>query len=172
LVLHERVCVKWAKNTETWILNGSAGEKTLSRLGLVRALPDLLVHEFIDWVLFGKVYRKVHRKMDEPFKYLGRSHRVLFHDYASAYFIAKKFYPDDPNAVLAAYYHIYYDELCSENPEYKKTLEIHEILTRKDRKKRRKRAVKEEYPLLEPLFSDLKKMAEIKRLLRIFYSLS
>ena len=90
----------------------------------------------------------------------------MFHDSVSAYAIAKSCYPDDPNAIMAAQYHILYDELCSSDPEYKKTLENMELLSRKKRRKGTKRAPRKE----DPILADLKKMEEIKKLVRLFYS--
>jgi hypothetical protein len=98
------------------------------------------VHEYIDHVFFEKSYRRVHRKMDAPVKYLGRGHRILFHDPVSAYVIARKEYPHDDAAVLSALYHIDYDEICSRDPGFRKFLEFMAILDKK--KKRRKRSKK------------------------------
>lgn len=76
--------------------------------------------------------------MDEPFKYLGRDHRVLFHDRAAAYTIARNLYPDDDDAVLAAWYHIVYDEICSQDPQYREFLEFMASLDKKKRTRRRR----------------------------------
>jgi hypothetical protein len=131
-------------------------------------MPGWRVHEFIDWVNFGRVYRKIHRKMDEPVWFLGRSHRVLFHDNAWAYLIAKEFYPGDTDAITSAQYHLYYDGLCSGDREYKKMLERFEILSRgrrrKDlaRRRRAERALKKD-PVLARFNEDMKKLAEAKK---------
>lgn len=109
--------------------------------------------------------------MDAPVVYLGKSHRVLFHDYVSAYAIAKDSYPDDPNAVLAAFYHILLDQLCSENPEYKKYLESLEILN-KAKRKRKTTKTKQRSKIEDRFLKDLKKLAELRRLLKYYYSSS
>jgi hypothetical protein len=103
--------------------------------------------------------------MDQPFKYLGRRHRVLFHDVPTSIAIAKDSYPDDPRAVLSSYYHILYDEICSKNPRYKKHLENLVTLSRKKRKLGRKKTPQ---PIqeLSVLIKDLKKATEAKRLAR------
>ena len=74
--------------------------------------------------LFGKSYWRVHREMEKPYIVLGRKHRVLFHDPCSALAIARKWYPGDPDAKLAALFHIYIDNACSENPALKAQLEL------------------------------------------------
>ena len=90
----------------------------------------------------------------------------MFHDSVSAYAIAKSCYPDDPNAVWAAQCHILCDELCSSDPEYKRALENMELLSCKKRRKGTKRAPRME----DPILVDLRKLEEIKRLFRLFYS--
>jgi hypothetical protein len=124
--------------------------------------PGLRVHAFVDRTLFGKSYYKIHRRLDEPYKILGRGHRVLFHDFPTAYLVAQECYPGDPNAVLAAYEHILLDEECSADPEYKKHLEKLAILNR--RKKRRKKVPKKTQTKAELVFiNDMKKIAMIRR---------
>jgi hypothetical protein len=113
--------------------------------------------------------------MDEPYYYLGRSHRILFHDSESAYVIADESYPGDPNAVMAAYNHLYYDEACSRDRAYKKMLEGLELSSRKERKKdlaakkRTEQALKKD-PILGPFLKDMKNMAEIQRLWSYIFS--
>jgi hypothetical protein len=132
-------------------------------------VPSLRVHAFVDRTLFGKSYYKIHRRLDEPVKYLGRGHRVLFHDFPTAYLVAQECYPGDPNAVLAAYEHILLDEVCSADPEYKKLLEKLAILSRK--KKKRKKVLDKTRPEAEVMFlRDMKKFGEIRRLYELFRS--
>ena len=87
-------------------------------------MPSRKVHVYIDKWFFGKSYWKIHKEMDKPHKRLGRRHRALFHDPASAIDIAKRFYPNDPKAVRAALLHITFDDICSRDPEFRKTLEV------------------------------------------------
>lgn len=103
-------------------------------------MPGLRVHTYIDKLLFGKSYWKIHREMDKAFKALRRRHRVLFHDPLSAINIALKKYPHDPNAVLAAIYHINIDEQCTRNPEFREYLEALARLDRRRGKRRRRRS--------------------------------
>lgn len=135
----------------------------------VGLVPGWRVHAFVDRTLFGKSYSKIHRRLDEPVKYLGRSHRVLFHDFPTAYLVARDCYPGDSNAVFAAYGHILLDEQCGADPGYKKLLEKFAILSRK---KKKGEVVPEITPTeVEVLFlSDMKKLAEIRRLLELLRS--
>jgi len=104
-------------------------------------LPGPEVHVYIDKLFLGKSYWKIHREMDKPIKFLGRRHRLLFHDPVSAMAIASRLYPGDPRARRAALLHITFDDICSRDPEFRKLLEIMARLSgRKKRKRKRKRA--------------------------------
>lgn len=105
--------------------------------------------------------------MDAPVVYLGKSHRVLFHDPLTASVIAQECYPNDPDAVAAANLHIFLDNLCSGDPLFKKYLEKMEILNRKKKKPRPKLTKRAPE---DPLISFLAKIEEAKRLFRAFYS--
>ena len=109
-------------------------------------VPGHRVHRYVDRMLYGRSYWKIHVKMDLPYLVLGSTHRVLFHDPATAAFIAESCYPNDPNAVQAALGHIYLDRLCSNNPNLKVWLELlankdaqDRAKTRKTRKNRKKK---------------------------------
>jgi hypothetical protein len=95
----------------------------------------------------------------------------LFHDFQTAYLFAEECYPGDPNAVFAACEHILLDEQCSADPEYKKLLEKLAILNRK--KPARRKRVQTETQMLhgDPILRDVRKLAEIRRLVRLFRSL-
>lgn len=96
-------------------------------------LPGHRVHRYLDRELFGKSYYRIHREMDRPYLFLGKTHRVLFHDPCSALAIAQRWYPGDDNAKLAALFHIYIDNTCSENPSLKAQLKF---LANRDAKER------------------------------------
>ena len=109
-------------------------------------MPGHRVHRYVDRMLYGRSYWKIHVKMDLPYLVLGSTHRVLFHDPATAAFIAESCYPNDPNAVQAALGHIYIDRLCSNNPILKASLEFlankdvrNRAKSRKIRKNRKKK---------------------------------
>jgi hypothetical protein len=97
-------------------------------------MPGLQVHRYVDKLLFGHSYWRVHREMDRPYKYLGRYHRIMFHDPLLAYAIARKCYPNDQNAIAAAQCHIALDNMCSRNRGLKRVLEW---LARMDKKKKK-----------------------------------
>ena len=86
-------------------------------------MPGHRVHSYVDRQLFGKAYWKLHRKMDVAVFWLGKGHRVLYHDPLTAGCIAKTCYPNDPNAEEAAYTHILLDDFCTAYPAWKKLLE-------------------------------------------------
>jgi hypothetical protein len=133
-------------------------------------VPGWRVHAFVDRTLFGKSYYKIHRRLDEPFLYLGRVHRLLFHDFTTAYFVALDCYPGDPNAVLAAYEHILLDEQCSADPEYKKLLENLASLSRTKKKRKRVQTKTQMLAPGDPFLCDMRKLVEIRRLWRLFRS--
>ena len=132
-------------------------------------MPGWRVHVFWDRTFFGKSYRKIHQKMDMAVVVLGRSHRILFHDRMWAMAIAQECYPNDPNAIYAANWHILIDQFCTSDPSFKKMLENLEMLDRKKRKKKRKRTPRMDDSLAK-LLNDLKKIEEIKRLYRYLLS--
>jgi hypothetical protein len=42
-------------------------------------VPKHKIHRYIDRFFLGKEFPHVHRWIDEPYKYLGRKHRILRH---------------------------------------------------------------------------------------------
>jgi hypothetical protein len=138
------------------------------------ALPGWRVHAFMDRIWLGKSYWKIHRKMDEPVVFLGKKHRVLFHDFPSACMIAEDCYPGDPDAVASALIHISTDEQCSADPEYRKFLENMERLSkerpRKRKTKKPRRTPKKDDPL-ERAIAVMEKIEEAERLTRALLSL-
>jgi len=59
--------------------------------------------------------------IDYPVKFLGRKHRVLFHDPLSAAVIG--YFVDDYDGAYSGILHLAVDEICSEYPVIKKILE-------------------------------------------------
>lgn len=86
-------------------------------------MPKHIVHNAIDRYYFGRSYPKLHKALDRPVKFLGKRHRILFHDATWAIYIARKIYPGDINAEKSACLHLEIDKMCSENKEFKKFLE-------------------------------------------------
>ena len=76
-------------------------------------MPERRVHNHFTKLLLGKTYDEVHRALDSPAKFLGRGHRVLFHDRAEAALIGYAIAGDE--GALAAHLHVTLDELCSQN---------------------------------------------------------
>ena len=79
-------------------------------------LPSHKVHCYVDRTLFGRSYWRVHRQIDMPYLFLGKKHRVLFHDPFTAIAIAQRLYPGDPMAEEAALVHLHIDSVCSSDP--------------------------------------------------------
>jgi hypothetical protein len=135
-------------------------------------MPSWRVHVYMDKVFFGRAYPKVHRKMDSAFAILRRNHRVLFHDPLSAYAIARRCYPGDNNAVLAAENHILIDNLCTADPDYRRFLENMELLSRHEkstRKKKRKPRQKED-PRIKAFERDVKRFVELEKMRKMLSS--
>lgn len=101
-------------------------------------MPSLRAHCYIDRLWFGRTYPKLHRSMDRPVKYFGKKHRIFYHDYISAIAIARREYPNDPDAERAAILHIEFDRLCSADPEFRRLLETMAIRSAKQRRRIRK----------------------------------
>jgi hypothetical protein len=81
---------------------------------------------------------------------------------------AKSLYPGDERALQAAKFHLQLDELCSENPAFKKWLES--WARRKVKKRSPNKKVKVKKPLpdgLEQLFKNIDRLAEVARLKRL-----
>jgi hypothetical protein len=132
-------------------------------------------------MLFGKSYWELHRKIDMPYIYLGRRHRVLFHDGFSSAMIARELYPGDPHAEEAALVHVQLDMLCSNDPFFKKQLYYFADVDARKRSRARKenaRLKKRKKPKKREAYNDplkdfqklLKKLMEIKRLANMFSS--
>jgi hypothetical protein len=130
-------------------------------------LPGWRVHRYVDLVFFGKSYWRIHRRLDAPVLFLGRAHRILFHDSLTATLVARECYPGDPNAIAAANMHIFIDNLCSSDPSFKKYLESMELLNRKKKTPKSKLTKRAQE---DPVISFFRKLEEAKRLFRVLSS--
>jgi hypothetical protein len=120
-------------------------------------LPGHAVHNLIDRLYLDRDFPKLHRAMDKAVFYLGADHRCLFHDLPSACFIASKLYPNDPRALWSAHLHIYYDELCTQDPSYRRSLErMAKLDKQKKKRRRRKREKRKKWDNLESLLRLIK----------------
>jgi len=72
-------------------------------------MPRHRIHRLIDRAVLGREYPDVHRWMDEPYKILGKRHRVLRH---SPLEVILRFYPDT-DRVISGLLHIALDRIDS-----------------------------------------------------------
>ncbi len=129
------------------------------------------MHTFADHMYFGKSYWKLHKLIDKPVLVFKRNHCVFFHDPYSACSIAKRYYPGDPQAQEAALLHIMLDNMCSEDPKFKKNLES--LAKKFYRKWRRSRKTKKNvvlFPEADQLKRFLKKVLEARKLAGQIYN--
>ena len=137
-------------------------------------MPSHKIHCYVDRMLFGKSYWRLHRQIDKPFLFLGKKHRVLFHDVFSVVAIAQKLYPWDPMAEEAGLVHVQIDLLCSSDPFFKRQLKYFAEQDAKKRRSSRKKKAKSRKRIAPPdpleefeIFLD--KLQEIRRLARIVF---
>jgi hypothetical protein len=125
-------------------------------------------------MLFGKSYWRLHRQIDMPVLFLGKKHRVLFHDFFTPVVIAQRLYPGDPMAEEAALVHVQIDSLCSSDPFFKRQLEFFAEQEAKERRSSRKKKAKSRKRMgppdpLDEFMAFLEKLEEIRRLSRIVF---
>jgi hypothetical protein len=134
-------------------------------------VPNHKIHCYVDRLLFGKSYWRLHKQLDKPALLLGKRHRVLFHDGLTSMVIALELYPNDRRAMEAALVHIQLDKLCSSNPFFAKQLGY--FAEKDSRRGRKLRNVKIKSLKVMPKgpFGDfnafLMKLENIRRLARI-----
>jgi hypothetical protein len=83
-------------------------------------MPSRRKHEKLSKLLTGYSCEKTHMLLDYPAIFLGKNHRVLFHDLASASIIG--FLSDGLNGMISAISHIILDEAYSKNKILKKLI--------------------------------------------------
>ena len=91
-------------------------------------MPEHEIHLYVDWVLFGRTFPRVHKKIDEPIKFLGFRHREWFHDYPSAGYIARREHPFCPYAECVGFAHVWTDNECTRKPRLLKLLRICQLV--------------------------------------------
>lgn len=79
-------------------------------------MPLNKTHSSIDRNLLGRSYNPVHRTMDRPSQWLGKNHRVLYHDPLSVAIIATFYYPFNAKAILSGLVHLVTDWICKFQP--------------------------------------------------------
>jgi hypothetical protein len=131
-------------------------------------MPSQNAHCKVSIALFGKSYWRIHKWIDCAFPILGRQHRRYFHYNLSAMGFAKSLYPGDEKALQAAKFHLQLNELCSENPVFRKWLESWARRRVKKRRLSKKVKAKELLPdVTEQLFKNIDRLAEVARLKRL-----
>ena len=142
-------------------------------------MPSHRVHNFVDRQMFGKSYWQLHRNLDLPYLFMGRKHRVLFHDGFSSVLIARRLYPGDSRAEQAAIVHCQIDALCSNDPFLRTQLEFLANLDAAERKKTRRKSRKrkasssgkrKQADPLKDFVGLMEKMVEIKKLAKMLAS--
>jgi uncharacterized metal-binding protein len=83
-------------------------------------MPSGKTHEKISKILVGDSCKNVHYLMDLPYKFLGRKHRMLFHDPLSGIVIG--YLAGGEKGVVSALAHIATDYCSSEFKKYLKNL--------------------------------------------------
>jgi hypothetical protein len=141
-----------------------------AEMGIKLYMPSHLAHVYVDRMLFGRAYWKVHRLIDSAYPYLRGGHRIFWHDPISAIAIAADAYPWDANAVSAAIIHIQVDNMCSAYPNFRKQLEAY---ARADARKRRRsgrggKLLARGFPELKNFMEDCRKWVELRKLMRSF----
>lgn len=147
----------------------------ISALCFCLFVPGHQVHTYMDRVVFGKSYWKLHDLIDLPYFFYGRWHRKHFHDIGSVIIIARNAYPDDREACDAGYLHILLDDFCSNNPEWNKYLkkEAKQYYKRMRRSKKENKFKKKIRlsPKFEQLVFDFKKQIDAKKWWDRFFGL-
>lgn len=133
-------------------------------------MPSFTAHCKTSKALFGKSYWTLHKVIDSPYKILGRHHRKYYHDYTSAVGFARSLYPGDEVALQAAVFHLQLDEMCSEDPVFKKFIEGWARKRVKKRKSKKNIRAEEQLPddVVE-LLKNIERMAEVVRLKKLIY---
>jgi len=73
-------------------------------------MPSHQVHEHLDELLLGQRYAWVHKWMDAPWKYYGRDHRRVRHDFPETPLTIYSVSGGNDKAMVAAALHIMLDE--------------------------------------------------------------
>lgn len=79
-------------------------------------MPDRYTHKKLSKLLLGNDCNATHAAIDYPFRFLGRRHRVLFHDPLTAVFIG--YVMDDYKGIASALLHLVADAYIK--PKYGK----------------------------------------------------
>jgi len=103
-------------------------------------MPGHTSHNYVDELLFGRSYPRVHKAIDRPYFVLGRKHSWLFHTPEEAHFMGSLASSDQWGG-LAGLTHVKLDKKCSEDKEFKKVIDFmaeQDALLEKERRRLRK----------------------------------
>lgn len=81
-------------------------------------MPKHKIHKYADKLLFNKCFPKVHRAIDLPYIFYGRSHRRYFHTYKEGYCIGY-IASGEAKGALSGLLHVWLDEQCSRDKDFK-----------------------------------------------------
>lgn len=124
-------------------------------------MPSHRVHLFVDRLLFGRGYKRLHVAIDYPVRVFGRSHRRFFHTVQEAVDFAILLYGIDEDAVFAARFHVWLDYECSRDKKFRRLLMSEAQRDEKSCKN----------PWATGLYVDQKKITREDLLLRFFASI-
>lgn len=85
-------------------------------------LPGHRTHKYADRLWFNKSYPEIHKAIDFPYIFYGRTHRRYFHTYKEAYQIGYTVSGKTEGALSGAF-HVWLDRECSTDKEFKRWLD-------------------------------------------------
>jgi hypothetical protein len=86
-------------------------------------MPGHKVHRYVTRLFFGKSYSEVHKALDRAYVFAGRKHRRFFHEPLEAYVMGNVASLDGKGGHVALL-HIWLDNECTENRDFKKFVEL------------------------------------------------
>jgi hypothetical protein len=84
-------------------------------------MPSSSVHRKTSKILLGTPCNRTNKAIDYPVRFLGKGHRILFHDPLTAATVG--YVADGYDGALAGILHLTIDKICSKYPFIKKILE-------------------------------------------------
>jgi len=79
-------------------------------------MPSQDLHRKLDRLLLGKSYPKVHTTLDLPSTWLGKGHRILFHDEPTAMLIGLAV--GGVEGAMSALLHVWLDRAYTQSSSY------------------------------------------------------
>ena len=84
-------------------------------------MPKHNIHNFVNKLLFGRKFEKVDKTLDYSVRFLGPSHRKVFHDYLTGPLVGAVV-TQNLGGIAAAVVHISLDKFCTNNKSFEKLL--------------------------------------------------